>query len=119
MVYLEKLRLVSVMVVEVDNVRDTQDDRTAIIEARRFVLGATRFRARPVLGAVARLGPGPHESEDKHLQRLTPFPLISRQSTLRSARERSLSFPHLLLTRCADLFASTRMTRRSRAVWRL
>ncbi|KAF9029238.1 mitochondrial amino-acid acetyltransferase [Hymenopellis radicata] len=69
MAYLEKLGLVSVMVVEVDNVRDTQEDRTAVIEeVMRVVSSLERqgSRARPVLGAVARLGPGPHESEDKH-----------------------------------------------------
>ncbi len=69
MVYLEKLGLVSVMVVEVDNARDTQEDRAAVIEeVMRVVSSLERqgSRARPVLGAVARLGPGPHESEDAH-----------------------------------------------------
>ncbi|KDR85355.1 hypothetical protein GALMADRAFT_132058 [Galerina marginata CBS 339.88] len=63
LVYLEKLGLVSVIVVENDErPRGEQDERSAIIdETMRIVtkLEKQGSRARPVVGAVVRLGPKP------------------------------------------------------------
>lgn len=63
LVYLEKLGLVSVIVVENDDLpRGEQDERTAIIEETMRVVTSLEkhgSRARPVLGAIVRLGPKP------------------------------------------------------------
>ncbi|KIK70824.1 hypothetical protein GYMLUDRAFT_210330 [Collybiopsis luxurians FD-317 M1] len=67
MVYLEKLGLVSVIVVENDDIqRGEQDSRSAVVEdTMRLVsfLEKHGARARPVLGAVVRLGPKPGDPE--------------------------------------------------------
>lgn len=63
MVYLEKLGLVSVIVVENDQLpRGDSRERMALIEETMRVVNALETqgaRARPVLGAVVRLGPKP------------------------------------------------------------
>ena len=63
LVYLEKLGLVSVIVVENDELRrGEQDERSAIVdETNRIVANLERqgSKARPVIGAVVRLGPKP------------------------------------------------------------
>ncbi|KAI1793970.1 mitochondrial amino-acid acetyltransferase [Ganoderma leucocontextum] len=62
-VYLEKLGLVSVIVVEDDQLpRGDSRERTALVEETMRVVNALEkqgARARPVLGAVVRLGPKP------------------------------------------------------------
>ncbi|KAJ3760703.1 hypothetical protein EV360DRAFT_93413 [Lentinula raphanica] len=67
MVYLEKLGLVSVIIVENDDIhRGEQDSRNVIVEdIMRLVscLEKHGARARPVLGAVVRLGPRPGDPE--------------------------------------------------------
>jgi len=67
MVYLEKLGLTSVIVVELDDwVRGEPDERTRVSqETRRVVeaLEAHGARARPVTDAVVRLGPHPREED--------------------------------------------------------
>ncbi|KAF8213204.1 hypothetical protein K438DRAFT_1081993 [Mycena galopus ATCC 62051] len=63
MVYLEKLGLVSVIVVDNDTLaRGEQDERSTLIEETMRIVTTLEkqgARARPVLGAVARLGPKP------------------------------------------------------------
>jgi amino-acid N-acetyltransferase len=70
LVYLEKLGLVSVIVLE--NERDEEDDRAEIIEQTlRFVtaLEAHGAKARPILDSFVRLGPPPNEPDPKeHMQ---------------------------------------------------
>ncbi|KAJ7783620.1 mitochondrial amino-acid acetyltransferase [Mycena maculata] len=67
LVYLEKLGLVSVIVVENDNLpRGEQDERSALVEeTMRLVITLEKqgARARPVLGAVVRLGPKPGDDD--------------------------------------------------------
>jgi amino-acid N-acetyltransferase len=67
MVYLEKLGLVSVIVVENDQlVRGDDGERSALIEEIMRVvtaLEAQGAQARPVLGTVVRLGPKPDDDE--------------------------------------------------------
>ncbi|KAK7064350.1 N-acetyltransferase domain-containing protein [Favolaschia claudopus] len=67
MVYLEKLGLVSVIVVENDTLqRGEQDERAALIEETMrivTVLEKQGAKARPVLGAVVKLGPKPGDDE--------------------------------------------------------
>ncbi|ESK98041.1 amino-acid n-acetyltransferase [Moniliophthora roreri MCA 2997] len=92
MVYLEKLGLVSVIVVEnVEMPRGEQNERAEIIEETMRVVSALEkqgARARPVLGAVVRLGPKPGDTEEG--KGFTPeahtFPsdLIPIRSALRS-----------------------------------
>lgn len=69
MVYLEKLGLVSVIVVENDDlVRGEAGERAAIVEDTMRVVSALEkqgAKARPVLGAVVRLGPKPGDEESK------------------------------------------------------
>ncbi|KAF5385515.1 hypothetical protein D9757_005418 [Collybiopsis confluens] len=93
MVYLEKLGLVSVIVIENDDIRrGEQDSRSAIIEdTMRLVsfLEKHGARARPVLGAVVRLGPKPDGPEIQQdffpLEAHTlPSDLIPIRSALRS-----------------------------------
>ncbi|KAJ6574955.1 hypothetical protein B0H19DRAFT_1254588 [Mycena capillaripes] len=67
MVYLEKLGLVSVIVVENDTLpRGEQDERSALIEETMRIVTTLEkqgARARPVLGAVVRLGPKPGDED--------------------------------------------------------
>ncbi|KAJ6621582.1 hypothetical protein B0H10DRAFT_2016491 [Mycena sp. CBHHK59/15] len=95
LVYLEKLGLVSVIVVENDNLlRGEQDERSAIIEeTMRLVttLEKQGARARPVLGAVVRLGPKPGDDEvndvpDFNIPEAHTFPsdLVAIRSALRA-----------------------------------
>ncbi|KAK7468729.1 Amino-acid acetyltransferase, mitochondrial [Stygiomarasmius scandens] len=93
MVHLEKLGLVSVIVVENDELlRGDQDERSAIIEETMRVVSALEkrgARARPVLGAVVRLGPKPGE-DDSALDHVPPeahtipSDLVPIRSALRS-----------------------------------
>lgn len=68
MVYLEKLGLVSVIVVQGDQASGQNERANAIEEVMRVVSALERqgSRARPVLGAVVRLGPNPNDSESDH-----------------------------------------------------
>lgn len=70
LVYLEKLGLVSVIVVDNDNhPRGEQDERVAIVEEIMRVVSSLEkqgARARPVVGAVVRLGPKPGEEENSN-----------------------------------------------------
>ncbi|KAH9037202.1 hypothetical protein EDB85DRAFT_625870 [Lactarius pseudohatsudake] len=65
MVYLQKLGLVSVIIVEQDQIpRGEEGEREAILEETTRVVEALErqgAKTRPVLGAVVRLGPRPHE----------------------------------------------------------
>ncbi|KAG6862443.1 Amino-acid acetyltransferase, mitochondrial [Termitomyces sp. Mi166 len=67
LVYLEKLGLVSVIVVENDELhRGEQDERSSIIEETMRVVTSLEkhgARARPVVGAIVRLGPKPGVDE--------------------------------------------------------
>ncbi|KAJ7275195.1 hypothetical protein B0H12DRAFT_1086198 [Mycena haematopus] len=67
MVYLEKLGLVSVIVVDNDTLqRGEQDERSTLIEETMRIVTTLEkqgARARPVLGAVARLGPKPGDED--------------------------------------------------------
>ncbi|KAJ7596875.1 hypothetical protein C8J56DRAFT_918543 [Mycena floridula] len=67
LVYLEKLGLVSVIVVENDElVRGEQDGRLPLVEETMRIVSALEgqgAKARPVLGAVVRLGPKPDDSD--------------------------------------------------------
>lgn len=67
LVYLEKLGLVSVIVVENDEqVRGEQGERSAIVDETMRVVNCLEgqgARARPVVGAVVRLGPKPGDGE--------------------------------------------------------
>ncbi|KAL5495090.1 ARG2 [Sanghuangporus weigelae] len=95
LVYLEKLGLTSVIVIEHDDwVRGEQGDKAkAVDEVMRVVstLESQGARARPVLQSVVRLGP--HESEeDEHINNDAPSPeahvlphdLVTIRSALRS-----------------------------------
>ena len=91
LVYLEKLGLVSVIVVENDTLhRGEADERPAIIaEATRIVshLEKQGARARPVLGPIVRLGPKPEDPSDDIVPPEThtlPSDLASMRSALRA-----------------------------------
>jgi amino-acid N-acetyltransferase len=91
LVYLEKLGLVSVIVVENDTLhRGEEDERPAIIaETTRIVshLEKQGARARPVLGPIVRLGPKPEEPSDDIVPPEThtlPSDLASMRSALRA-----------------------------------
>jgi amino-acid N-acetyltransferase len=92
LVYLEKLGLVSVLVVENDLlVRGEEGERSAVIEETMRVVAALEkqgARARPVLGAVVRLGPKPGEEESIHFARpeahTIPGDLVPIESAVRS-----------------------------------
>lgn len=95
LVYLEKLGLVSVIVVENDDlVRGEDDEREAIVaETMRVVhmLEKRGANARPVLGSVVRLGPKPDDNEPTADPSFTPpethaFPcdLVAIRSALRA-----------------------------------
>ncbi|KIP11412.1 hypothetical protein PHLGIDRAFT_27898 [Phlebiopsis gigantea 11061_1 CR5-6] len=70
MVYLEKLGLVSVIVVDNDQIiRGEAGERAAITEETMRVVTALEkqgAKARPVLGAVVRLGPKPGDEDSQH-----------------------------------------------------
>ena len=72
MVYLEKLGLVSVIVVENDQLaRGSPRERPAMLEETMRVVNALEkqgARARPVLGAVVRLGPKPGDENSLELR---------------------------------------------------
>ncbi|KAJ7492772.1 mitochondrial amino-acid acetyltransferase [Mycena latifolia] len=94
LVYLEKLGLVSVIVVEHDALaRGDQDERSTLVEeTMRLVttLEKQGGRARPVLGAVVRLGPKPGDEEAAEPDNAYPeahtFPsdLVAIRSALRA-----------------------------------
>lgn len=100
MVYLEKLGLLSVIVVENDRLSRGEDgERSMIVEDTMRVVSALEkqgARARPVLGAVVRLGP-------KHSR------AIWYTSVLPFEPERSLCYPPWLSTPSVDRCASTVM----------
>ncbi|KAJ8083811.1 Amino-acid acetyltransferase, mitochondrial [Marasmius tenuissimus] len=92
MVHLEKLGLVSVIVVE--NTELSREDRSSVVEETMRVVSALEkqgARARPVLGAVVRLGPKPGEEDSATTSDFTPpeahtvpSDLIPIRSALRS-----------------------------------
>nr|GAT47827.1 predicted protein [Mycena chlorophos] len=88
LVYLEKLGLVSVIVVESDAVaRGDQDERSLLIEeTMRLVTTLERqgARARPVLGSVVRLGPQPGEDDDGPEAHTFPTDFVPIRSALGS-----------------------------------
>lgn len=95
MVYLEKLGLLSVIIVESDALqRGEEGERAAIIEETMRVVGALEnqgTKARPVLGAVVRLGPKPGEDEQAEPRdftvpeaHTTPSDLVHIRSSLRA-----------------------------------
>lgn len=70
MVYLEKLGLVSVIVVELDNwVRGEEGEKSAVMEETIRIVAALEkqgARARPLLSTAVRLGPKPRETQSSH-----------------------------------------------------
>lgn len=96
MVYLEKLGLVSVIVIEHDKLsRGDEGERTTIIEETMrvvSVLEAHGAKARPVLGTVVRLGPKPGDHDHTARNGLScpeahvfPADLMSIRSSLRAS----------------------------------
>ena len=93
MVYLQKLGLVSVIIVEQDQVpRGDEGEREAILEETTRVVGALErqgAKTRPVLGAVVRLGPKPGEDPTASGSSRAPIPeahtIPSDLSPIRSA----------------------------------
>jgi len=90
LVYLEKLGLVSVIVVENDDQpRGEQDERTAIVEETMRIVSSLEkqgARARPVVGAVVRLGPKPGEEEDPDSNDFIPLETHTNSGDLTSIR---------------------------------
>ncbi|KAG1757741.1 mitochondrial amino-acid acetyltransferase [Suillus lakei] len=94
MVYLEKLGLVSVIVVENDQVRGDDGERSALIEEIMRVVSALEAQgaeARPVLGTIVRLGPKPDDDQLREPRDFIPpeahvFPsdLVAIRSALRA-----------------------------------
>ncbi|KAE9408262.1 DUF619-domain-containing protein [Gymnopus androsaceus JB14] len=93
MVHLEKLGLVSVIVVENDDIhRGEQDSRSAVIEDTMRLVSCLEkhgSRARPVLGAIVRLGPKPGDPETEQdfispEAHTFPSDLVPIRSALRS-----------------------------------
>jgi amino-acid N-acetyltransferase len=95
LVYLEKLGLVSVVVVENDDLaRGDSDERAAMIEETMRVVKSLEkhgSRARPVLGSIVRLGPKPGDESTTRTSDIVPpeshaFPsdLVPIRSALRS-----------------------------------
>ncbi|TDL28117.1 mitochondrial amino-acid acetyltransferase [Rickenella mellea] len=94
MVYLEKLGLVSVIVVELDNwVRGEPGEKTAVLEETMRIVSALEkqgARARPVLQAAVRLGPKPNDTPppeggfDVPEAHTFPSDLVSIRSALRA-----------------------------------
>lgn len=110
LVYLEKLGLVSVIVVENDErPRGEQDERSGIIdETTRIVTNLEKqgSRARPVVGAVVRLGPKPEESSEHEFDppetHTIPSDLIPIRSAL-SAGEIPVIAPFALDSFCRSV----------------
>lgn len=113
LVYLEKLGLVSVIVVENDELqRGEQDERSAIVEETMRVVTALEkhgARARPVVGAVVRLGPMPDQedttTEDGFVppeSHTLPSDLIPIRSALRAGEIPVIS-PFALDSRCRSV----------------
>ncbi|KAG2369486.1 mitochondrial amino-acid acetyltransferase [Suillus spraguei] len=94
MVYLETLGLVSVIVVENDQARGDDGERSALIEEIMRVVSALEAQgaeARPVLGTVVRLGPKPDDDQLREPRDFIPpeahvFPsdLVAIRSALRA-----------------------------------
>ncbi|KIJ68198.1 hypothetical protein HYDPIDRAFT_106347 [Hydnomerulius pinastri MD-312] len=94
MAYLEKLGLVSVIVIEHDKLsREDDRGRAFVIEETMRVVAALEsqgVKARPVLGAIVRLGPKPGDSENANGDIVPPeahvFPedLVPIRSALRA-----------------------------------
>ncbi|KAG1908256.1 mitochondrial amino-acid acetyltransferase [Suillus fuscotomentosus] len=94
MVYLEKLGLVSVIVVENDQIRGDDGERSALIEEIMRVVSALEAQgaeARPVLGTTVRLGPKPDDDQLREPRNFIPpeahvFPsdLVAIRSALRA-----------------------------------
>ncbi|PPQ67103.1 hypothetical protein CVT25_005704 [Psilocybe cyanescens] len=110
LVYLEKLGLVSVIVVENDErPRGDQDERSSIIDdTMRIVTNLERqgSRARPVVGAVVRLGPKPEDTSEIDLEppetHTIPSDLIPVRSAL-SAGEIPVIVPFALDSFCRSV----------------
>ncbi|KAK7059119.1 Amino-acid acetyltransferase, mitochondrial [Paramarasmius palmivorus] len=88
MVYLEKLGLVSVIVIDnAEKPRGEQNERNEIVEETMRVVSALErqgARARPVLGAVVRLGPKRGEEEEGLEAHTFPEDLIPIRSALKA-----------------------------------
>ena len=95
MVYLEKLGLVSVMVVEHDDwVPGATGEKVAVVEETMRIVSALEkqgARARPVLQSVVRLGPHPDDLEPQSQSGIripeahtTPHDLVSIRSALKA-----------------------------------
>ena len=95
LVYLEKLGLVSVVVIENDDLaRGDQDERAVMIEETMRVVKSLEkhgSRARPILGSIVRLGPKPGDDQIARASDIVPpeahtFPsdLVSIRSALNS-----------------------------------
>ncbi|KAF9822091.1 hypothetical protein IEO21_00085 [Rhodonia placenta] len=94
MVYLEKLGLVSVLVIENDRLPKGEDgERAALLEETMRIVSALEnqgAKARPVLGAVVRLGPKPGDEDAEQRDFAVPeahtFPsdLVHIRSALRA-----------------------------------
>ncbi|RDB28804.1 Amino-acid acetyltransferase, mitochondrial [Hypsizygus marmoreus] len=113
LVYLEKLGLVSVIVVENDDLpRGAQDERSAIIEETMRVVTSLEkhgSRARPVLGPIVRLGPKPSDDEQTQADKIAPpeahtipSDLIPIRSALRAGEIPVIS-PFALDTFCRSI----------------
>ena len=112
LVYLEKLGLVSVIVVENDDrPRGDEDERSTIIdEVMRVVTNLEKkgSRARPVVGAVVRLGPKPDDIESSEPDfeppetHTVPSDLIAIRSAL-SAGEIPVIAPFALDSFCRSV----------------
>ena len=93
MVYLEKLGLVSVIVVEMDGwVPGEAGEKTAVVEQTMRVVSALERQgahARPILQSLVRLGPRPGDSDSQSAIRIpeahtTPHDLVSIRSALKA-----------------------------------
>lgn len=89
LVYLEKLGLVSVIVVENDEqARGEQDERSAIVEETMRVVNSLEkqgARARPIVGAVVRLGPKPGDEDGPNVTPPEAHTQASDLTPIRSA----------------------------------
>ncbi|KAH6916879.1 mitochondrial amino-acid acetyltransferase [Coprinopsis sp. MPI-PUGE-AT-0042] len=111
LVYLEKLGLVSLIVVESDAVPrgDTEERKILIDEVMRIVTSLEKqgSRARPIVGAVSRLGPKPGAEEpgdgvDLPETHIFPSDLVPIRSALR-AGEIPVLAPFALDSRCRSV----------------
>ncbi|KAF8640449.1 hypothetical protein AX17_000113 [Amanita inopinata Kibby_2008] len=90
LVYLEKLGLVSLIVVENDTLRGEEDERSAVVtETMRVVSSLERqgARARPVIGPIVRLGPKEGDARQDFLSpeaHTIPEDLVPIRSALRA-----------------------------------